>query len=283
MTGLVKEGFAADSSGARVIDFQNGANQAFKTLFRSEYKKYVDVENKKANFQDGSFVRLLNELNEQRLNGYFKPDFLSMEEQTQDFIESQDLYYYQYQIGQVLKNIFLPKDDFTSSGAFPIPDIDEIAGLLTNEAGEAAFRCYQTYGMNANSKNKALAWEFIKFMQSEEMQQSLNLLGLPVNNAAFVENSKVNLTKIPNYVPQGSDGYTVDGYHELSEEKYQRAYEDFMKYHNEFVNALNFYPVTDQIINDMVYSEVEYFFGGSKSAEAVASVLQNKVFLYLNE
>jgi len=56
-----------------------------------------------------------------------------------------------------------------------------------------------------------------------------------------------------------------------------------MKYHNEFVNALNFYPVTDQIINDMVYSEVEYFFSGSKSAEVVASVLQNKVFLYLNE
>jgi len=33
----------------------------------------------------------------------------------------------------------------------------------------------------------------------------------------------------------------------------------------------------------VVYSEVEYFFDGSKSAEAVASVLQNKVFLYLNE
>jgi ABC-type glycerol-3-phosphate transport system substrate-binding protein len=123
-----------------------------------------------------------------------------------------------------IQNIFVPKDDQPSSSAFPLPDIDEIAGLLTNEAGQAAFRCYQSYGMNANSKNKTLAWEFIKFMLSEEMQQSLNLLGFPVNNAALIENSKVNMTKIPNYAPQDDGGYTVDGYHELSDEKYLRRF-----------------------------------------------------------
>jgi ABC-type glycerol-3-phosphate transport system substrate-binding protein len=283
ISGLIKDKFTADSSGARVIDFQGGAHHAFRTLFKGDYKKYVDLENKKANFKDGSFVELLNWINEQRLNGYFRPEFLSLEENSQDYIDSQALYYYKYQIDMVLKNIFVPKDDQPSSSAFPIPDIDEIAGLLTNEAGQPAFRCYQTYGMNANSKNKTLAWEFIKFMLSDEMQQSLNLLGFPVNNAAFIENSKVNMTKIPNYAPQADGEYTVDGYHELRDEKYVRAYEDYMVYHNGFVDTLSLYTTTDQIISDMVNSEVELFFGGKKSAEMVADTLQNKVFLYLNE
>jgi ABC-type glycerol-3-phosphate transport system substrate-binding protein len=283
LCGLIKDQFAADNSGARAIDFQGGATQALRLQFTGADKKYVDLENKKANFTDGSFVELLNKINEQRQNGYFRPEFLSMEENTQDFIESQPLYYYQYQTDIMLKSIFMPKEDTTYPGSFPIPDIDEIAGRLTNEAGKADFHCLQSYGINANSKNKALAWAFIKFMLSGAMQGSLNLYGFPVNNAAFIEDAKLYITKIPNYVSQASGEYTVDGYHELTEEKYQRAYEGYLEYINELASMLNLYPVTDMTIDEMVSSEVELFLSGKKSAEMVADTLQNKVQLYLNE
>ena len=280
---MIEETFAADSGAARAIDFQGGAKQALRLQFENEYEKYIDLENKKANFTDGNFVKLLNEINEQRLNGYFIPDFLSIEEQTQDIIENQALYYYRYQIALMLKYIFMPQDDQFTTSAFSLPAIDEIAGLLTNDAGEAVFSCYQSYGINANSSNKALAWAFIKFMLGEDMQQSLNLLGFPVNKAAFMENSQINLLKIPNYVSQADGAYSVNGYYELTEEKYLRAYEEYMKYHEAFVNDLSLYPVTDEIINEMVSSEAALFFDGSKSAQEVADVLQNKVQLYLSE
>ena len=77
--------------------------------------------------------------------------------------------------------------------------------------------------------------------------------------------------------------YSVNGYYELTEEKYLRAYEEYMAYHEAFVNDLSLYPVTDELINDMVSSEVALFFDGSKSAQEVAGVLQNKVQLYLSE
>jgi len=287
LSDLVSEQFANDSSGARVIDFQNGVSQALRSLINSNYKKYIDLENKKANFTDGDFVKLLNNVKEQRDKGWFKPDFQSVEEMTNDFVENQDLYYYKYQIDMVLKYIFYPRDDMPEQSAFPFPDADEIAGILANDAGEVPFRCFQLYGMNTYSQNKKLAWEFIKFMLGEEMQQSLNLLGYPVNNTAFIEDSKMNLIKMPNYVPvvEGDyEGeYTVDGFQMLTDEKYLTAYDEFMKYLNVFVNDLNFYPVTDEIIGEMISSETAQFFNGTKTADEVADTLQNKVQMYLDE
>ena len=37
------------------------------------------------------------------------------------------------------------------------------------------------------------------------------------------------------------------------------------------------------IIRDIVLEEAEYFFGGQKTKEEVASVIQNRVYLYLQE
>ena len=283
ITDLISEQFANDSSNARVIDFQNGVNQALMYLINNNYKKYVDLENKKANFIDGDFVKLLNNLIEQRDKGWFRPDFQSIDDMSADFVESQRLYYYKYQIDMVLKNIFFPRDDMPDNNAFPIPDADEIAGIMTNDSGETPFRCYQLYGINSYSQNKKLAWEFIKFMLGDEMQQSLNILGSPVNKAAFIEDSKMNFIKIPNYVSIVEGEYTVDGFQMLTDEKYLAAYDEYMKYLNVFVNNLSFYPIIDETIGDMISSETAQFFNGTKTAAEAADSLQDKVQMYLDE
>jgi multiple sugar transport system substrate-binding protein len=287
LTDLIKSQFEGDSSGARVIDFQNGAEQAFKNLFRADFEKYVDLENRKVNFTDGSFAKMLKDINEQRVNGYFRPEFSSTDERTADFIDSQRLYYYKYQIDMVLKDIFQPTEDKPPQEAFPIPDVGEIVGLLVNERGEAEFKCYQAYGINSNSRNKTLAWEFIKFMLGEEMQQSLNLLGFPVNNAAFVEDSKIYFTKFPNYKPVNENEpegeYTADGFFESNEEKSRAAYQKYYECLSQFVDCLGLYYTTDRIISEMVNSETARFFDGLCSAEEAAEALQNSVKLYLDE
>jgi ABC-type glycerol-3-phosphate transport system substrate-binding protein len=284
LMGLIEERFAADDSDARVIDFSDRAFQAFITIFRIDYKKYVDLENKKATFTDGSFAKLLNDLHEQELKGYYKPKFSSMEERIEDLVNNQALYYYRLSSDYTLKQIFTPEESRSPNLTTLVPDIDEIAGLLANDAGQVDFGILQAFGINAYSHNKALAWAFIKFMLGEEMQQSINLLGYPVHNAAFIEDSKVDMLKtVTGYVEMNSGGWRVEGYEESTDEKLVQAYEDFMEYHNGFVNALSFYPLTDQIITLMVYNEVELFFDGAKSAEMVADTLQNKIWLYLNE
>lgn len=286
LTDLIMEQFSNDESGARVIDFQGGAQQAFNFMLSLDYDKYINLENKKANFTDGEFVQILNKIKEQKDGGYFVPDFSTSEESVSDFVEGQRLYYYKMQIDMILRDVFYPHEDVTE-GAFPTPEIDEIVGLLTNDDGDVRFRCYQAYGINANSENKKLAWEFIKFLLGEEMQLSLNLLGKPVNNAAFVENSKLYFTKMPDYTPVDEndlDGeYVVTGYREITDEKIVSAYEQYYERLSSFVNALNHYPARDEIIDDMLASETALFFSGERSAEETAEALQNKVQLYLDE
>ena len=51
----------------------------------------------------------------------------------------------------------------------------------------------------------------------------------------------------------------------------------------ELSDKINFFPVRDTTINDMITAELHYFFSGSKSTSEVAAVLQNKAGLYLNE
>jgi ABC-type glycerol-3-phosphate transport system substrate-binding protein len=290
---LIKDQLAQDGSDMRAIRWPDvdGLQQAFKFIFEGDYKKYVDLENKKAHFTDGDFVVLLNELKEQRESGYFGPktNFPSLPswEQEQDYYDSYSHSYYVYEKCLLLKRMFDP--DFDPSGGSPVYDVDEIAGLMTNGAGEAAFTFRQAVGINANSKNKALAWAFIKFMLSGELQQSINIMGFPVNKSAFIENAKIDLIKITHYVGDPNkpaneylshDDYE---YQERIEEKYVRAYEDYLKVHTTFANELDFYPITDRTIWYMVKKEVDEFFYGHKSAEMVADILQNKVDLYLNE
>jgi hypothetical protein len=48
-------------------------------------------------------------------------------------------------------------------------------------------------------------------------------------------------------------------------------------------DSINTFVIQDTSVNDMIASEVQYFFDGSRTAQEVARVLQNKVDLYLNE
>jgi hypothetical protein len=48
-------------------------------------------------------------------------------------------------------------------------------------------------------------------------------------------------------------------------------------------DSINCFVVRDTSLNEMIASEMQYYFDGSKTADEVARVLQNKADLYLNE
>jgi len=48
-------------------------------------------------------------------------------------------------------------------------------------------------------------------------------------------------------------------------------------------DSINCFVAQDTSLNDMIASEVQYYFSGAKNADEVARVLQNKADLYLNE
>jgi ABC-type glycerol-3-phosphate transport system substrate-binding protein len=56
--------------------------------------------------------------------------------------------------------------------------------VLINNKNQADANISHVYSINKNSENKVLAWEFLKYRASEEVQGSVNNFRLPINNNA---------------------------------------------------------------------------------------------------
>jgi multiple sugar transport system substrate-binding protein len=161
----------------------------------------------------------------------------------------------------------------TAGNSPGIDDDDEIAGIQANADGSVPFSFNQGFGINSQSKNKALAWAFIKFLLSKEMQLSTNLIntGLPLNNAARAEKAELAFSG------------TLAGPGTAMNDQQRRAMENYKAAVESLSDSINCYVVQDTSLNDMIAQEVQYYFGGSRTADEVARVLQNKADLYLSE
>lgn len=161
----------------------------------------------------------------------------------------------------------------TGAGLPGIEDNDEIAGILANQDGQVPFTFTQAYGINANSKNAQTAWAFLRFMLSEDMQLSTSLMpmGLPLHNDARAQKAEL-------VVSGALFGVTME-----MDENQQKTLQKYQEALAQLSAKINFYPMQDTVIADMIAAETQHFFNGDKTAAEVAAALQNRVSLYLNE
>ncbi|HCJ56480.1 MAG TPA: hypothetical protein DHV55_03165, partial [Clostridiaceae bacterium] len=118
--------------------------------------------------------------------------------------------------------------------------------------------------INSRSQNKEEAWEFVKYLLSEDIQFYLS-----ENN--FAVNRKADERRVAAFAE------------EL--EKYNLLGDDNIEAINDIKNSLNknaALGVPDELFNT-IWEEVKAYLCGSGSAEETAKVIQNKVELYLNE
>lgn len=261
-----------------------GAKSLFNELFNTNYDKYIDIENKKANFKDGSFTAMLQSTMESANKGYLKEEIKvdpkkdDREAYSKMFLETKNFYNtnHYFDLFKFFVDIKLGKN--MAIAGSQISKTSKIGGLVESDSGKKSLEILHGFVMNSNSKNKETAWEFIKFMASEEVQTSLNLYGMPVNNKAGERKAKEvisSMTGNPN-MDTGSDSI------KLTKEQ-ATSYENYMKAINDLSGSLNNVMIKDSTIEQIVQSEVKYFYDGTKTAQEVADNLQNKVQLYLNE
>ncbi|WP_312654014.1 ABC transporter substrate-binding protein [Aminipila sp.] len=248
-----------------------------REMLRTDYKNYIDIENKKVNLIDGKFAGLLESVKKYGENGYLdiEPNYkeLSVED-----LEKMDRQHFVFKtkmdtslIDEALKSAGINSNGPVSDGGDT--SNDKSLGSLTNDNGEAQFRYMQAYGINSNSQNKALAWAFLKFLMSGDIP--LESYSFPIKNTARMDMIKLYISG------QLFDG-KADPNKELTAEQ-KKAYETSTKSIEKFSDALNYYPIKDDTIDTMIEKEVDNYFNGSKTADEVANTLQEKIELYLNE
>lgn len=129
------------------------------------------------------------------------------------------------------------------------------------------------------------AWEFIKYMLSEDYQTNHIYFGNPIHKGAFEKkleeaaeaeyytNEKGEKVESPK-MTYGWDNVEISVYH---------ATEEDMKEYREIVEGAVILASYDEGIMTMITEEVEPFFAGQKNAKDVASIIQSRVKIYVNE
>lgn len=277
------------------------AAHLFQALFQENMKQFVDVEKGTVDFTGGEFVALLNTIKELEEKGALLADssrnLLSLDEMNMEEVmaqmEQQEKKRYYFKLKNyysLLESMTGPNGQRISYGfSEGLTENDVDAGMLSDAQGNVPFSSMQSYAMNANSTNKRTAWEFLKFLLSEEMQasSSLSFGGLPINRAALEKQARMLIKEATAELLEArakgalDESYILDTT-PLTEEQ-QGYYEKFLRRVDTYSNAINTSPIRDSALEDMIFSQLSAYFSGEKSAEEIASTLQSKVEIYLNE
>mgnify|MGYP000521153074 CR=1 FL=1 len=238
---------------------------------RGNYGNFVDRQAKKSKFNSHEFIDMLNIVKS------FGDGKIASKGTKQDMGEILDaaqrgalVFYPQnisdYMFWGLFKNVFNDKlslFDFPSEG--------------NGSSGE--FSSDNSYGISNSSKYKEKAWEFLKILLSDDIQSSMELRGFSVNKEAQQKKAQqvMDMTGNGNIkVMMGSSSSSKP----IAPSQITQADVDYI---NNIINGLKTYTSVDTNIANIVQDETKAFFSGSKTAEEVARLIQNRVDTYLGE
>ena len=235
---------------------------------------FVDVETGKCNFTSENFIAMLE---------YARtlPEDINWDELGDDYWEKQDSQY---------------RENRTILAECDVSDVRYVNDYINGYFGEeisyigfpsdtgngAVVEAGEQYLISAKSEHIDGAWEFVRYYLTEEYQKEL--LMLPVNKDIFIERA-MEATKNP---------YTVDNNGNKTEYEYKLSIggesivlpnmtEEQATKFIEFVESIDKCVYHDEDIEAIINDEVASFLAGQKSASEVASVIQSRVEIYVNE
>jgi len=231
-----------------------------RTIIRHDYSRFVNDKKKSASFNSQEFISLLNLCKNLSDKGYIRK---SVEKPTHD--ESKTLF----------KDIMVSSLLDLAWTQTPLdPDISAkyLYRYPSQSRENGTFQTGTMYAINSASPNQNTAWEFLKFLISEDMQSSSALYGFPVNKSAYKQ-----------IVANQSNQFRKDKQISLSEEQKDTLMQKYAHFNEEIVQDLKIYSEPDPRIIEFIAKEAHPFFAGQSSAENVAQKIQNKVEFYLHE
>lgn len=226
----------------------------------SQFDHYVDQTAKQAKFDSPEFIKLLNDMREMYGNGLLSEDYNKL-------IENRDIFRDETFYAPAMLYHALQSD----RQILNLPSSGDENGLV--------FTSNTMLAINDKSAVKQEAWEFLKYLLSEEMQSHpAQFMVFPVNKAAL---TPVLTNQLKNSMrqtqPMGGDKQSEPNTDEagINEETMQQLIQ--------FVEKPGRFLDSDPRLMSIIEEESGAFFASQKSAEEVAATIQNRTQLYLNE
>lgn len=244
--------------------FMKNASQGImlNLLMEGNMDAYINMQEGTCSFDSEEFIELLDTVKEWEESS----ENLGYMPTTAD-----DLYQQRYLVTQT--TIHSMVEYLITKNA--IKDFACITGY-PNEQGEARYRLVNTtlYGVNSASKNKEGAWDFLLYLLSEENQkQATQAAVFPIVQEYLEE------------VIQRGQG-EGDSYQSLFTGKEEKGFVPTQQDQEELLELIeNVYYIDRQqsVIENIISEETQSVFEGNKTAQQAASMIQNRISVFLNE
>jgi len=222
------------------LSWDDAAKAAMRYV-NDSYATYIDLYNYEVHFDSEAFIGLLHEV--QALYAEFGEGYSPTGKIA-----------YNYESADWQAAIYAILSPASQSQTMPLAD----------ENGAVPYNC-QSYAINSKSPDKDLAWEFLRFMLTDEVQTlpSLALCGV----------SKVGLHA---YAESVCSNARAGGGVDVPEEAFRQML-------NNWLLLVNAHHRRDYRIEEKLYAELIRFFSGSQTAEETAKTLQSWCNMYLNQ
>lgn len=239
---------------------------------------FIDWANKTCNFDSQEFIDMLNFANS------FPKEF---DWENYDWETSESEYSRLHSGKQMLTRAYVYSfDDVQYQKALHGGDITFI-GYPTTTGNGSSFNIGNGLAISAACKNPDAAWSFVRIYLTEEFQTKNGMWQFPTNKNAFEKYKEDSMKQeyttdpetgeqipVSNHSYGFSDGTEIQVYAMTQEE-----YDSFLRLY-ESCNSVTAY---NQEISNIISEETAAFFDGQKTAEETASLIQNRISLYISE
>lgn len=234
----------------------------YNLLMRTGMDHFIDFDEKKCSFDSDEYIQLLEDINS-----------LNYPEQPKEGHSGQVIYEDE-EIARFLSGEFMIRYDTYSSPYHYQTAMDKYGGKARSVGyptpdGSACFLINNRIKLSiySGSEHKDAAWAFIEYLLSEEQQSwyGTSFQGFPARKDAF--ESYLNKPYSQSLV--------------FKDENPTEEYREYLRYMVQHMRGMQ--TIYTKELSNIMYEETESYFQGGKTAKEAASVIQNRIQLFLDE
>ena len=257
--------------GTKIFEYAT-KDSILSTLLMYNVEEYIDYKTGECSFDSESFIQILefaNQFDKEFVwdeNAPSTPSLIAENKLTlvnTNFSDVLSFQAYQKMFGEEVTFIGYP----TSSGK----------GSVLESNGS-------TLAINAKAKNKEGAWEFVRIFMLEDYQNSLDW-GFPILKSALEDNFQEAMKEESWTDETGTEVVqpkTTWGWNDFQVEIYAATQEEVDEI-RDLIMSIDKVSSYDQQIQSIVAEEAAAYFEGMKTAPEVATIIQSRIQIYVNE
>ncbi len=265
-------------SDARLF-LRTGRDTIFKWTLQSLTNEYIDYRNASCSFTEPSFIELLECMKTLPVTGRSRSISVTVNTDEIGEMRGETAYLLEYLLESI--NSFIGLKIVFGDDAYTIK------GYPSQTGNGSIIQISDNLAIRDKSEQKEGAWEFLKYVLSDEEQTAQSRL--PVTNPALSALLEEYKSKYFYYNKQKPNTTNLSILDDVPENPFVEPHVElrFTEADAEevrrFLNDVTFSPNYDQTAISIIVEEATDYFGGTTIAQKCAENIQNRVSIYLSE